>query len=169
MRASWYLGTGVLMRNASRSPCRGTSVLALLLASTLTLAAAPGGEDFHRGLGLYESGNFEAARAAFARAVEASPETSEYHHWLGKAHGRIAEQVNFLSAIGHARRARDEFERAVALDGDNRDALASLAQYYEEAPGFLGGSDEKARDLRRRIEQLDAARPPPAPDRLPTP
>jgi TolA-binding protein len=48
---------------------------------------------------------------------------------------------------------RAEFERAVALDGNNVSARSDLTEYYLEAPGFLGGDKNKAR------AQADAVAP----------
>ena len=87
------------------------------------------------------------------KSVSLQPGNSNYHMWLGRAAGRKAENSNPLAAWGLARRVRAEFERAVALDGNNRDARADLAEYYIEAPGFLGGDKKKAR------EQADAIAP----------
>jgi tetratricopeptide (TPR) repeat protein len=135
----------------------GTAGLAST-AGTAGLASTAGAMHFQEGLGLYEAEDFRGARRAFARAVEVEPDESEYHHWLGKSFGRIAERSSFLPALAYAQRTRRSLEYAVELDPANRDALWSLMQFYEEAPGFLGGGEEKAAELRRRIEAIDAAR-----------
>ena len=44
-----------------------------------------------------------------------------------------------FTATGLASKARQNFERAVQLDPQNREALSDLFEYYLEAPGFLGG------------------------------
>ena len=140
---------------------------AMLLAGATALAqpqsVAPAGvaqRHFEEGLRRYGAGEFEAARDAFARAVEGAPVSADYNHWLGKAYGRMAESANPFSALTFAGRARRLFERAVALDGENRPALVSLMEFYDEAPGFLGGSEEKAAEIRARIAAIDAVRPP---------
>ena len=51
----------------------------------------------------------------------------------------------------HAGKARQYFERAVALDPNNEEALNDLFDYYLEAPGFLGGGYEKAEQIAKRI------------------
>ena len=115
---------------------------------------------FEDGLRHYEAEAFKAARDDFEEALALSPGSADYHHWLGKAYGRLAERANPFSALAYATLARERFEQAVALDGENRPALVSLMEYYEEAPGFLGGSKRKAAELRARIDALDAVRPP---------
>jgi tetratricopeptide (TPR) repeat protein len=49
------------------------------------------------------------------------------------------------------------FEKAVALDPANRDALSDLFDYYLEAPGFLGGGADKAEALAAKVAQKDPA------------
>lgn len=79
------------------------------------------------------------------KSVELAPDNSDYHLWLGRSAGRKAENSNPFTAWALARRVRTEFERAVALDGNNMAARADLSEYYIEAPGFLGGDRKKAR------------------------
>lgn len=91
------------------------------------------------------------------RSVALAPDNSEYHLWLGRAAGRKAENSNPFTAWGLARRVRSEFERAVALDGSNLGARSDLAEYYIEAPGFLGGDKKKAREQGDAVAQHDPA------------
>jgi tetratricopeptide (TPR) repeat protein len=63
-----------------------------------------------------------------------------------------------VAAYKTAKLARAEFESAVSLDGNNREALADLGQYYVEAPRILGGSYDKAADMAQRLTALDHAR-----------
>jgi tetratricopeptide (TPR) repeat protein len=103
----------------------------------------------------YHKGDFKKAVEVLEKAVRSSPRNATYHNWLGKAWGRRAEHANMLQAPGFATRARDAFEKAVALDPSHAEALTDLFQYYLEAPGFLGGGLDKASGLLPRIEQAD--------------
>jgi tetratricopeptide (TPR) repeat protein len=91
------------------------------------------------------------------KSVALSPENSNYHLWLGRAAGRKAETANPFVAWGLARKVRAEFERAVDLDGNNFPARNDLAEYYMEAPGFLGGDKKKAREQADAIAKQDPA------------
>jgi cytochrome c-type biogenesis protein CcmH/NrfG len=91
------------------------------------------------------------------RAVQLEPAISEYHLWLGRAYGKKAEHSSWLSAIGLAKKVRKEFERAVQLDGRNVSARSDLAEFYADAPGFLGGGKDKARAEAEQIAALDPA------------
>jgi tetratricopeptide (TPR) repeat protein len=101
----------------------------------------------------YQLEQWDNALKMAEKAVALEPQNSVFHQWLGRAAGRKAENSNPFTAFGLARRVRAEFEKAVSLDGDNVSARADLAEYYMEAPGFLGGDRNKAR------QQADAVAP----------
>ena len=91
------------------------------------------------------------------KALALDPQNSSYHLWLGRAMGRKAEQANPFAAFGLARKVKTEFERAVALDANNLPARADLSEYYLEAPGFLGGDKNKARQQADYVAGHDRA------------
>ena len=93
----------------------------------------------------------------FERAVALEPANSVYHHWLGRAYGRLAETGSMLTALGNASKARQHFEKAIQLDPQNADARHDLFEFYVEAPGFLGGGLDKAERLAVLIAAHDAA------------
>lgn len=129
-------------------------VAALGATSSVAADVQQSNPDFAHGLRHYESGRFKSAVAAFEKAAAREPENDVFAYWLGKACGRVAEKAGPLSAMKWAGRTRDALERAVELNPDNRDAVSSLADYYEQAPGFLGGDVAKARALRARLAAL---------------
>src|ERR1700704_3638368 len=91
------------------------------------------------------------------KAGAADPTNSEYELWLGRAYGRRAETASPFTAPGLASKARQHFEKAVALDPKNQEAASDLFEYYLEAPGFLGGGLDKAAKLAESMAKLDAA------------
>jgi tetratricopeptide (TPR) repeat protein len=93
----------------------------------------------------YQLEQWDKALKMAEKAVSLEPGNSVYHQWLGRAAGRKAENSNPFTAFMLARRVHAEFERAVALDGNNLSARTDLAEYYMEAPGFLGGDKNKSR------------------------
>jgi cytochrome c-type biogenesis protein CcmH/NrfG len=111
--------------------------------------------NFLIGRNVFMRGNFKAASDFFEKATEASPSSSEYFDWLGRAYGRRAETSNPLMAPAWASRARQAFEKSVQLDPRNRDALADLFDYYLEAPGFLGGGYDKAFAVAEKVSAID--------------
>lgn len=91
------------------------------------------------------------------RSTTLEPRSSLFHQWVGRAAGRKAENSNPFTAFGLARRVKTEFERAVALDGNNLSARADLVEYYLEAPGFLGGDKNKARQQAEAVAPRNPA------------
>lgn len=128
-------------------------------ALALLAQARPETAGFHALVGLcyYRLGDFRRASEAFERAVRLEPGSSEYHLWLGRAYGRRAETSSFVTAPRYASRARQHFERAVQLDPRNTEAIGDLFEYYLQAPGFLGGGLDKAKNLAEKTKDLDPA------------
>src|SRR5579864_2567115 len=100
---------------------------------------------------------WDSALRMAEKSTSLQPHSSLYHQWEGRAAGRKAENSNPFTACGLARRVRNEVERAVALDGNNLSARSDLAEYYLEAPGFLGGDKKKARDQAEAVAEHDPA------------
>ena len=91
------------------------------------------------------------------RAVALRPQEASYHLWLAREYGRKAADSNPLLAASLARKARNEFERAVALDPMNLQARDDLSRYYTEAPAIMGGGLDKAREQALQVGKHDAA------------
>ncbi len=91
------------------------------------------------------------------RAVAERPQDASYHLWLARAYGRKAGDSKPLAAAGLARKAKNEFERAVQLAPANVEARSDLSQYYTQAPAIMGGGLDKARDQAAQVSKYDAA------------
>jgi tetratricopeptide (TPR) repeat protein len=102
--------------------------------------------------------DWDHAVSACQRAVNLEPNNSDYHLWLGRAYGEKADHVNFLAAAGLAKKLRNEFERAVALNPNSADARTDLAEFYLEAPGIVGGGQDKARAQAQMLMRLNPAK-----------
>jgi tetratricopeptide (TPR) repeat protein len=89
------------------------------------------------------------------KAVKLDESVSDYHLWLGRAHGMQAQRGSKLKAIFRAKRAKNEFEKAVELDPNSVQARLQLAQYLLMAPGIAGGDKEKAEEHVKIIDQQD--------------
>jgi len=105
----------------------------------------------------YMQGDYKRSSEAMEKALAAEPRVASHALWLGRAYGRRAETASMFTAPGYASKARQYLERAVELDPKDLDALADLFDYYLEAPGFLGGGEEKAHRTAVRIAQLSPA------------
>src|SRR5438128_906596 len=65
-------------------------------------------------------GNFKKSSEYCEKAVAADPSNSEYEHWLGRAFGKRAETSSPFTAPGLASKARQHFEKSVALNPQNQ-------------------------------------------------
>lgn len=102
--------------------------------------------------------NWDRAIAACEKAVALDPDNSEFHLWLGRTYGEKADTVSFISAAGLAKKVHNEFEKAVALDPKNWAARTDLAEFYLEAPGIVGGGQDKARAQADALDGLNPAK-----------
>jgi cytochrome c-type biogenesis protein CcmH/NrfG len=109
------------------------------------------------GRSYFMQGEFRKATDDLQKAVDLDPRSSDYMLWLARTWGRRAETASPFMAPMNASHARDCFQKAVALDPANKEALSDLFDYYLEAPGFLGGGFDKAAAVARQIEVLDPA------------
>ncbi len=129
---------------------------------TALLALCPAGAGWafdspvDAGIAAYDEGDYRAAARRFAEALQAAPEDSSLHHWLGKCYGRIAEHGNWLVSMSYAKKTLKQFRTAVALDANNYEALRDLVDYLESAPRFLGGNKQEAAELQQQLELLRA-------------
>lgn len=124
------------------------------------IATQPGEADLHSLLGelLVRREDTDAAIKSLLRAIELAPTVSSHQRRLGDAYGRAAQKAGMLSKMGLARKCRDAYEKAVALDPANIDARFALMGYYRQAPGIVGGGIDKAHLQADEIIKLDPLR-----------
>jgi tetratricopeptide (TPR) repeat protein len=103
-------------------------------------------------------GKWDSAISECEKAISLQPNNGEYHLWLGRTYGEKADASNFFSAAGLAKKVRTEFERAVQLDPSNVSAHTDLAEFYLEAPGIVGGGQDKARAQADVVAKLSPAK-----------
>src|SRR5882724_9478187 len=99
--------------------------------------------------------DWDRAINACEKAVALAPNNSNYHLWLGRTYGEKADAASFFTAAGLAKKVRTEFARAVALDPKNAVGRTDLAEFYLEAPGIVGGGQDKARAQAEALSKLD--------------
>jgi tetratricopeptide (TPR) repeat protein len=140
-----------------------------LAGLVLSLAWAPGAAagdlearktaliDATAGKSFYMQGQFKESIDYLEKALAADPSNSNYIDWLGKAYGRRADQSTFVKALPLAVKTRQCFEKAVALDPANLEALSDLFEFDMEAPSLIGGGLDKAEAIAARIAPLSPA------------
>jgi tetratricopeptide (TPR) repeat protein len=102
--------------------------------------------------------NQDNAAEWFEKAMKMNPNSSVYVEWYGRALGDEASRASKFKLPFLARRVKAAFEKAVALDPNNIDAREDLMQYYVVAPGMLGGSRQKAREIALEVRRRNAYR-----------
>lgn len=105
----------------------------------------------------FAQGELDDAQDYFEEAVEANDRVADYYNWLGNTYGTIAQDSNPFKQGFLAPKMKSAWEKAIALDPMNIDARISLVQYYTKAPGFMGGSMEKAKEVAAQISKLNSA------------
>ena len=133
-------------------------LFSMLVSLSTTSAAQVGKAAFDEGLRLMRLNKADAAEKQFERAIAADPKNGTYHLWLGNAVGQQTTTASTVRQPFMARRVKAEFERALALDPELIDARDGLIQFYLRAPGFMGGSEAKAREQQREIAKRNAFR-----------
>ena len=127
-------------------------------APILTAAASADPRDarpaFYLGRIAVAYGDADEAVRRLEAATRADPRNAGYYFWLGRAYARQVQRVGKLRQPFVARRSKQAFETALALDPDDLVARAALMQYLLVAPAVVGGSASGARaqgeKLRRR-------------------
>jgi len=109
------------------------------------------------GRSYYGATNYSKATETLGKAAEKAPENAEIQAWLGRAWGMRADTSAVWNQPRYAARARDAFEKSLALDPGNHAALDDLSEFYLQAPGWLGGGIEKAETLAKAIASIDPA------------
>ena len=136
--------------------------ISMMLALAMTLPAGvlaqggAGAAHFREGRAALMQDRAGDAIKSFERAVASEGSVADYRYWLGTALGVEAQRASRLKQASLGRRARDEFERAVALDPRHVGARQGLVQFYTLAPGFVGGSMSKARAQAAEIAKISA-------------
>jgi tetratricopeptide (TPR) repeat protein len=101
--------------------------------------------------------HLDEAEEYLEEAIEANDKVADYHYWYGSVLGNIAQQANTIKQGMLAPKIKDSFEKTVALDPKNLSAHWGLIEFYTQAPGFMGGSWEKAEATAKAIGKIKAA------------
>ena len=106
----------------------------------------------------YHLKNWDQSVKYGEKSVQLAPTRSDYYMWLGRAYGEKADDSNPFTAGRLVGKIRGNFQKAVELDPKNVAARTDLAEFYLEAPGFMGGGTDKAASEAQNIAQTDKAR-----------
>jgi tetratricopeptide (TPR) repeat protein len=111
-------------------------------------ASQPANWKFKTALAVVLSGRREHERAIRLadEAVRLEPAAARAWYWRGQTKFNQLSETRSLDALGEIDDAKASMEKAIALDGTYAAPHMSLAMFYIEAPGIVGGSIRKARE-----------------------
>lgn len=121
------------------------------------LTVAPENAAANCAITFYElnQGKWESALKHAERCVAAEPNNARYQYAWGAANGLAALRSGVLSKFGHAKKCLAAYQRAAELDPQNLQYHWALLNYYQQAPGFAGGSVELAYAQAAEIAKID--------------
>ncbi len=102
--------------------------------------------------------NLDKAVDYFERAIQLDGRNAEYYDWLGRAYGSKAQKASKLKQPFLAKKTKYAWEKGLSIDPNNLDIMEDLVQYYLQAPGFLGGSKDKAREMINEVKKRNVYR-----------
>jgi tetratricopeptide (TPR) repeat protein len=105
----------------------------------------------------FDEKNYDQAEEHFEEAIDVNDKIADYHYWYGNTLGNIAQASNTFKQGMLAPKIKSEFEKTVALDPSNLNAHWGLIEFYTQAPGFMGGSWEKAEETAKAILKIKKA------------
>jgi tetratricopeptide (TPR) repeat protein len=100
-------------------------------------------------------GDVNAAVSLCEKAIALDAHQAAYHKQLFEYVGTQAQKAGVLRQMGLARRAKKEADTALSLNPNDPETLEGLMQYLWQAPGFVGGDKNKAREMAQRIHEID--------------
>ena len=109
---------------------------------------------FYMGRIAEEKDNFNEAVDWYEKALKLNDTSATYHFWLGSATGALAQRASKFKQPFLARKVKAEFERASQLDPKMLEPRRGLVDFYTMAPGFMGGSTEKAHQQAAEMKKL---------------
>jgi len=110
---------------------------------------------FYLGRIAFDKNEYDDAAEFFKEATEANDKNASYFDWLGNSYGLVARDANVIRQGFLAPKMKAAWEKAVELDPTLIDARLSLIQFYLQAPGFMGGSIDKAIETAKQVIKLD--------------
>ncbi len=102
-----------------------------------------------------QRGRLDSAYTIIQLAAEAEPDNAAVQYALGDIAGSRAGQVGGLRAYGIARKCKQGYARAVALEPTNPNYLEGLIGYLSQAPGIVGGDRDSALVLAAALRRID--------------
>jgi Putative Zn-dependent protease, contains TPR repeats len=131
----------------------GLSLAILVALAAVSLSAQTPLID--QGRAAISRGDTAAAGDILEKAVAQSPKIAEAHFYLANAYAGEGQKSGMFGAASYVSKMKDEYEKAIALNPKYVDARFGLVTFYAAAPGFMGGSNDKALEQAKAIKAID--------------
>jgi tetratricopeptide (TPR) repeat protein len=99
--------------------------------------------------------DYDTAIEYLKTAVEVNSGIAKYHFKLGDAYGLKAQRGGLFGKLGAATNCKEQYLLATSLDTKLTEARLHLIEFYLQAPGIVGGSEQKALAQADTIKMYD--------------
>jgi tetratricopeptide (TPR) repeat protein len=99
--------------------------------------------------------DFDGALAPAEKAAALDPKSAEYRWQVAQVVGEQASRAGVFKQMGLAKRYKREVEAALALNHKHTASLTGLMEYFNRAPGIIGGDKKRAAEIPGEIMALN--------------
>lgn len=97
----------------------------------------------------------ENALAPAEKAAALDPKNADYRWQLAQVVGEQASNASIFKQMGLAKRYRREVEAALAINPKHTASKMGLMEYYNRAPGIVGGDKKRAGEIPAEIMAIN--------------
>ena len=93
----------------------------------------------------------DGALAPAEKAAALDPKSADYRWQVAQVVGEQASNASIFKQMGLAKRYRKEVEAALALNPKHTASMIGLMEYFNRAPGIVGGDKKRAAEITGEI------------------
>jgi tetratricopeptide (TPR) repeat protein len=93
----------------------------------------------------------DGALAPAEKAAALDPKNADYRWQVAQVVGEMASSASIFKQMGLAKRYKREVETALALNPKHTASMTGLMEYFNRAPGIVGGDKKKAAEIPAQI------------------
>jgi tetratricopeptide (TPR) repeat protein len=97
----------------------------------------------------------DGALAPAEKAAALDPKNVEYRWQVAQVVGEMASSATVFKQMGLAKRYKKEVEAALALNPKHTASLTGLMEYFNRAPGIVGGDKKRAAEIPGEIMAIN--------------
>jgi tetratricopeptide (TPR) repeat protein len=95
--------------------------------------------------------DFDGALAPAEKAAALDPKNVEYRWQVAQVVGNLASNASVFKQMGLAKRYKREVEAALAINPKHTPSMTGLMEYFDRAPGIVGGDKKRAGEIPGQI------------------